>query len=309
MIKVAIRNSLGTFFRSLPYFKGKYRLGPALIPLLTNYQMEEDCLVTLTMQDGSIMRLDLRSFTEQRAFFTGEYDGGIVSRISSILTPGSIVLDVGANVGFYSIALGRKLQKLAGGSQLWALEPVKSNFERLVNLVEINNLEETVKPIRTALGNQEGEIQLQLSELDVSSGSKTGNAFWLKDIQSDQVKSSCSSPITKLDSFVTQHNIKSCDLIKVDIEGAELEFLKGGLNFIPSTRPVIYGEFSSFWLKEFGYSFLDIAKLAKSWDYNLYQQVGRKDFIEIKEPQIGMSDVLMVPQEKPKTILKSLGVK
>ena len=309
MIKLAIRNSLGAFFRSLPYFKGKYRLGPILIPLLTNYQVEEDCLVTLTMQDSSIMRLDLRSFTEQRAFFSGEYDGGIISRISNILTPGSIVLDIGANVGFYSIALGRKLKKLAGSSQLWAFEPVKSNFDRLVNLVEINNLEETVQPIQTALGNQEGEIQLQLSELDVSSGSKTGNAFWLKDIQSDQSQSSYSSPITKLDNFVTQHNIKTCDFIKVDIEGAELEFLKGGLNFITMTRPIIYGEFSSFWVKEFGYSFLDIAQLAKSLDYNLYKQIGRKDFIEIKQPQIGISDVLMVPQEKPGTILKALGIK
>lgn len=309
MNKVVIRDSLAAFFRSLPYFKGKYRLGPILIPLLTRDQCEEECLVTLTMQDGSIMRIDLRCFTEQRSFFAGEYDGDIIRQISRILQPGSIVLDIGANIGFYSIPLGRKLQKLSGGAKLWAFEPVKTNFDRLVNLVEINNLEDIVYPIHTALGNQEGEIQLQLSELDTSRGSTTGNAFWLKEAQSDQSKSSSSSPITKLDTFVVKHNITACDFIKVDIEGAEFEFLKGGLNFITTTRPIIYGEFNSVWVKEFGYSFLDIAELAKPWDYNLYKQEGRKTFIQIKEPQVGISNVLMVPQEKSPSILRALGIR
>lgn len=37
-MKTAVRNSLAYFFRSLPYFKGKYRLGSVLVPLLTNNQ-------------------------------------------------------------------------------------------------------------------------------------------------------------------------------------------------------------------------------------------------------------------------------
>lgn len=305
-MKVALRNSLAAFFRYFPYFKGKYRLGPTLIPLLTRYEVEEDCMITFPMRDGSIMSLDLRSFTEQRSFFSGEYDGGIIQIISNILKPGSTVLDIGANIGFYSIALGQKLQKLSSGSKLWAFEPVKSNFDRLVNLVEINNLENTVYPIRTALGNQEGEIQLQ--QLNKSTGSTTGNAVWVKQVLPDQIKPNCSSPITKLDTFVKKHNITACNFIKVDIEGAELEFLQGGIDFITTTRPIIYAEFEPFWVNEFGYSFLDVAKLAKDWDYSLYKQVGRKSFAQIKEPQVGISDILMVPKEESLSTLNAWGV-
>jgi FkbM family methyltransferase len=305
-MKTAIRNSLAYFFRTLPDFKGKLRLGPAILPLMTNYLNEQECLVTIKMRDDTIMSLDLRSYLEQKVVFSCEYDADIINAISSILKPHSNVLDIGANVGLYSIPLGKKLKKLSGEGQLWAVEPVKPNFNRLVNLVELNQLYNTIHPINVALGNQEGEIQLQLTELN---NSITGNAFWVKELMPERIDiTSYSSQITKLDTLATKYNITSCDFIKVDIEGAEMEFLKGGINFITKTRPIIYGEFNRFWVKEFGYSFLDVAKLAKSWHYNLYKQVGRKNFIEIKEAQIGIQDVLMVPQEKSSSILDAWNV-
>ncbi len=305
-MKLAVRNSLATFFRTLPYFPGKYRLGPKLIPLLTNYEIERDCMVKCQMRNGSIMHLDLRSFTEQKAFFAGEYDGGIIQRISSILKPGNTVFDIGANVGFYSIALGCKLKKLAGGSQLWAFEPVPSNFARLVKLVEINDLENTVYPVNIALGNQEGEIPLCM--VDESNHAHTGNAFWVKEGMTFTPEVTCSSKITQLDKFVQENNIQSCDFIKVDIEGAELDFLLGGMNFITKNRPIIYAECNSYWAKEFGYSFVDIADLLGSWEYDIYQQKGRQNFIKIKESHIDITDVLMVPQEETPDTLSKLGI-
>ncbi|MDJ0733710.1 MAG: FkbM family methyltransferase [Nostocaceae cyanobacterium] len=305
-MKLTVRNSLAAFFRTLPYFPGKYRLGPKLIPLLTNYEIEKDCMVTCKMHDGSIMHLDIRSFTEQKAFFAGEYDGGIIQRISSILKPGSTVFDIGANIGFYSIALGRNLKKLAGGSKLWAFEPVAPNFSRLSKLVEINDLENTVYPVNIALGNQEGEIPLCM--VDESNHANTGNAFWVKEGMTFTTEVTCSSKITQLDKFVRENNLQKCDFIKVDIEGAELDFLLGGKNFINKTRPIIYAECNSYWTKEFGYSFLDVADLVGSWKYNLYRQIGRKNFVKIKKNHGSSTDVLMVPQEQTPDILNSLGV-
>ena len=305
-MKLAIRNSLATLFRAFPYFRGKYKLGPALIPLLTNYEVEQDCFVTFQMRDGSTMRLDLRSFTEQRAFFCGEYDGGIIQRLSSILKRGSTVFDVGANVGFYSMALGHKLKKLSGSSKLWAFEPVKSNFDRLVSLVELNELQTIIYPVNKALGNQEGEIQLNM--VDKINLSTTGNAVWVKGSMAEKIPSNCLSEIMSLDIFTKQNNIKCCDLIKVDIEGAELDSLLGGTNFITECRPIIYGEFNPYWTKEFGYSFVDVADLVIPWGYNLYEQKGRKNFVEIKEPKVGIADVLMVPQGTSSSLLAKLGI-
>ncbi|WP_353932498.1 FkbM family methyltransferase [Okeanomitos corallinicola TIOX110] len=295
-MKTALRDSLASFCRSVPYFKGKYRLASALVPLLTNYQVEQECLVTVKMQDGSIIKLDLRSLLEQKVFFTGEYDSDIIHILSKTLHPGVVILDIGANIGLYSIALAEKLKQISNNGQIWAFEPTPTNFQRLSNLVEINNLNNTVYPINTALGNIEGNIQLCL--VDEKNNSSTGNAFWLKEGLPNLEKATCTAPITKLDTFVQQNSITKCDLIKVDIEGAEMEFLLGGMSFIQKTRPIIYGEFNPFWVKHFGYSFVDVAKLFMPWEYKFYQQVGRKSFVEITELKEGICDVLMIPQEK-----------
>jgi FkbM family methyltransferase len=302
-MKIALRNSLAYCSRSLPYFKGKYRLGTALIPLMTNNELEQECLVKIRMQNGSVVHLDLRSQLEQKVFFSGEYDGGIIQILSRVLHPGIVIFDVGANIGLYSISLGEKLKKIAGKSQIWAFEPVTSNFNRLVNLIEANNLTNIVYPINTALGNEEGEIKLCMEN-----NLTTGNAVLLKGSLVQQERSTCSSTITKLDNFVTKHHIEKCDLIKVDIEGAEMDFILGGINFIQKTRPIIYGEFNPFWVKDFGYSFVDIANLVIPWEYKLYRQVGRQKFVEIKEVKEDIADVLMIPQEKLTGLLSKLNL-
>ncbi|WGV29221.1 FkbM family methyltransferase [Halotia branconii] len=305
-MKVALRNSLAYFLRSLPYFRGKYRLSTALVPLMTNYQIDEDCLVQIKMQDDSIIHLDLRSILEQKVFFSGEYDSGIMQMLSSILYPGIVIFDVGANIGLYSISLGKKLKQIDGNSQIWAFEPVSSNFNRLANLVKVNQLTNIVYPVNTALGNQEETIQLCM--VDEKNNSSTGNAFLLKESLINQHKPTCSSPITKLDNLVEKYNISKCDIIKVDIEGAEMDFVLGGMNFLKKSRPIIYGEFNPYWVKHFGYSFVDVAELIIPLKYKLYQQVGRRNFVEIKEIKADISDVLMVPTEKLPHILSKLNI-
>lgn len=304
-MNVLLRDFLAASFRAVPYFKGKSRLSLVMTDWLTRYHVEQDCFVTIKMRDGSLMQLDLRSF-EKIAFFSGEYDYGVIQRLASVLKPGSTVLDVGANVGFYTIALGRRLKQLSNHSKLWAFEPVPSNFDRLVGLTALNQLSEVVQPISMALGNQDGEIQLHLA--DSQTAATTGNAVWLKGAMIDTLVPTCSSQITKLDLFAQKQNIVDCDLIKVDIEGAELEFLKGGANFINQTRPILYSEFNQHWANEFGYEFSDLADLMTSWNYVLYQQFGRRSFRPIKDSPVGLTNILMVPQEKDSEAASKLGV-
>lgn len=303
-MKRNIRDSLAYCCRSLPYFKGKYRIGPAVIPRLTNYENEQDCLVTIKMQDSTTFVLDLRSSLEQKVFFAGEHDYEIIQMLSRILDPGAVVFDVGANIGLYSIALGEKLKRISENPQLWSFEPIASNFQRLVNLVEINKLTNIVYPVNSALGKSEGTIQLCM--VDKKFGSSTGNAFCLGEGLVKLEEPNFSAPITKLDEFVKQKNIQRCDIIKVDIEGAEMDFILGGINFIQEHRPVIYGEFEPFWSNHFGYSFVDVADIFIPWEYKIYQQKNRKTFIEVKEIRAGISDVLMIPAEKLTAISKRL---
>jgi FkbM family methyltransferase len=308
-MKIFIRDSLARLFRALPSFRGKQKVGLALTSLLTNYDNEPECIVTLKMRDNSIMCIDLRSF-ERSVFFTGEYDYALIQRLSSILKPGCTVLDVGANIGFYSVALGLKLKKMSGdsNSKIYAIEAVESNFARLKNMIKINELVNIVYPINIALGNRQGEVLFHMTD---EGKSTTGNAIWVKENKNltKMKKGDCMSYMTRLDDFVKTHEIENCELIKVDIEGAEFDFLLGGRDFINKCRPIIFSEFNTCLANKFGYSFIDLSKYMKSQNYKLYQQKGLNNFVFIEELLTNLSNILMIPEERENTnLFEQLGI-
>ena len=308
MIKERLCDTLGNISRSMPNFRGKNRLMMLLLPLLVDNDIEQECLKTIKMRDGSIMQIDLRNF-ENKVFFTGLYEPGVMDVLFSIIKPNSTVFDVGANIGFYSINLGRKLKEMSEGSKLYAFEPVKNNFQRLEYLIELNKLTDVIIPFNIALGNTQGEISLHLQ----GKGS-TGNAFWIKEDHERSDLPNCSSNITKLDTFVEENNIEECDLIKVDIEGAELDFLKGGANFINKYRPIILSEFNPYHVQVFGYTFKEISDITSSWGYKLYEKKRLKKYlIPIEKETLYTSpeilNIFMIPHEKADSISKLLQVK
>lgn len=301
MQKSKLRNNLAMLFRAMPDFRGKASLGVSLGERLTDINNNQECIVTVQMKDGSVMQLDVRSMTERWAVWTGRYDHEIIARLTQCLRPGSVVFDVGANVGFYTIALGRRLKNLGG--TLYAFEPVPSNFARIESGVLQNRLSEVVIPVNVALGDREGQVQFSM---DTRNNASTGNAALVKE---GEIKEEASTArMTTLDQLTVERNIKICDLIKVDIEGNEYMFLKGGASFLSRQRPIIYGEFNPGWMSDYGHSFLDIAALVRPWGYRFFQQSDRYQFTEIKEPQAGIQDVLLVPEGTAPELLTRMGV-
>lgn len=298
-----LRDGLSSAFRLLPDFRGKSRSGATIGRWLTDMDDEKDCLATIRMRDGSIMRVDVRSRTEEWAYWTGDYDGAIIARLRTCLTPGCVVLDVGANVGFYSISLGNTLKTIGG--KLFAFEPVPSNVKRIEETISLNGLEKTVRTFNVALGNEEGFIELAMEN---DHGATTGNAVMITDTIADEIPPNVTAAITRLDLLAEEQKIESCRLIKVDIEGAEVMFLRGAAGFIRAHRPIIYGEFNSYWIKRFGCSFLDAVALLAPIGYRFFKQTSQGEFAELVQPKDGDEDLLMAPLETPVSTLRELGV-
>jgi hypothetical protein len=81
--------------------------------------------------------------------------------------------------------------------------------------------------------------------------------------------------VTTLDEFIKNQDV-SIDLIKCDVEGAELFVFKGGLETIKNHKPVIYSEMLRKWSKKFGYHPDDIINLLAEFGYCCYGYVGNK---------------------------------
>jgi FkbM family methyltransferase len=290
----AFHNHVASNFRRLPSFRGKSRLGVMLGKLLIDSSSDQDCISIVRMHDGSLMVLDARSRTERWAYWTGEYDARIISKLSDCLHLNSTVLDVGANIGFYSIPWGRKLKSLNG--KLYAFEPVRANFSRIIQAIELNKLEEVVTAFQVGLSDDETVIQIIIDQTDNSS---TGNAVIVRgDVKATSNSVEETVDLVTLDKYAKQQGIQRCDLIKIDIEGAEPMFLKGGLQFIEKHRPIIYGEFNAYWMNKFGYSLLDVADILKPLGYRFFKEVGRQaKFMELESIDNGIENLLLIASE------------
>ncbi len=106
--------------------------------------------------------------------------------------------------------------------------------------------------------------------------------------------------ITALDDYALKNNINRCAIIKIDIEGAEIFFIKGAVNFIQKHRPIIYGEFNSYFLRKFESSFLDIWEILEPLGYKVFQEnkKNKGNFCKIEKVTAGLNDLLLVPEEK-----------
>jgi len=133
-----------------------------------------------------------------------------------------VFVDVGANIGAYSVSLAKK------GFETYSFEPIKSNFDLLNKNLRLNDIK-NAKTFNLAIGNETAKKEIFFDDHKHGEGSlliKKGN-------RKEVVQ------VDKLDNLFKGKNLKKKILLKVDVEGFEFEVLKGAKNFIKKYRPII----------------------------------------------------------------------
>jgi FkbM family methyltransferase len=276
-----------SILRKLPYIPGKVRVSRLLNGVLTGH-----CgvgLVRFQTKRGLSMKIDLRSKAEWRSYWTGKYDDEEIDTLLDLVDRRGDVLDVGAQVGFYTLAFA---EELVSGT-VHAFEPVRSNAQRLRENVEENRKEEVVDVYQIALGDRKKRAHV---EVEGEGGSTTGNAFQVRGKVEEFAEGTETVEYTPLDS-VAEIDPENCRLIKVDIEGGEVDFLKGAEKFIRKGRPYIYGEFNAFWLEMYGQDFDEVVSLCEEWGYEVFE-IEKGKVRKVQSPGKGTEDVLLIPEEK-----------
>lgn len=153
--------------------------------------------------------------------------------ILSLLRPDMTFVDVGANVGLFSIPAAKKLHN----GRVLAFEPCSWTYQRLLQNARLNNIT-NLFPVHTAVGDRVGEALLQ-----VNISGKDGLNTIGRPIHGDsQVVTAENVPIGTLDGFLLQHNIPHVDVMKVDVEGAELFVFRGAMRLLsgPNAPLILY---------------------------------------------------------------------
>jgi FkbM family methyltransferase len=159
-------------------------------------------------------------------------------------TGAQVVFDVGANVGFYSL---HWISRLAPGGTVHAFEPVPGTFAKLARNVEINGLRGAIRTNDFGLGDEAKTLSIFVP------GFSGSGAASIKNQHPQETSVEVEARIETLDRYFPVTGLKQLDLIKVDVEGAELLVLKGGRETLARHRPLLFLELLRKWSKPFGY--------------------------------------------------------
>jgi FkbM family methyltransferase len=174
----------------------------------------------------------------------------LVCCLSKITSPCTIV-EVGAHHGAYTVLLGRIAKKVKG--RVIAIEPNPEAFKVLLRNITMNDLEETVTCVQTAVMNSHGVLNLSLKGRE--SHIRLINTIGTYPVQ-----------VTKLSDLLNAYGVKHVHLLKIDVEGAELRVLQG-FPWDAVDLDHIYCELHPYAWKHFGYSGEDVYEFLKRRNY------------------------------------------
>ena len=216
--------------------------------------------------DGNLtMRLSLSEHMQRRIFWMGYYSREIAHLLNHLLKPGMVVLDVGANIGEITLLAA---QRVRPEGRVFSFEPMDKISKQLEWHVKTNQLHH-VSIQKIALGDTiANNIPIYLSCGQVVEDENGGLGSLYGGYQGQNPVQHIS--VTTLDDWQSKQRLERIDLIKIDIEGAELACLKGAKKSIQQYRPKIIIEIQDFSSDRAGYKSSDILEFLSALNYEFH---------------------------------------
>lgn len=189
------------------------------------------------------------------------------SVIKKLVKPGNILLDIGANIGYYTVIAS----KIVGETgKVLSFEPTKHFFDVLQNTVEINKLKNVML--------YDFGLSDENSESEISIGENSATIHWIKndgiplDIEHIALK--------RLDDIISSLDINKIDFIKIDVDGHEPAFLEGAWKTLEKYKPTILMEISHRHYRKAGYLAWDFYRKLREKGYRIYSEKDMSEYID-----------------------------
>jgi len=164
----------------------------------------------------------------------GEFSDIQWNRMKPFLNSGDVIIDVGANIGGHTISFANHV---GANGEVWAFEPQPIIFQNLCANVALNALQ-NVKTFLAGCGAEAKNIEIPF--IDYNQRHNFGSlGIDDYDDKNKLIKAAQNIPIMRLDDVF---NADRLAMIKIDVEGMELQVLKGAENIIKEFKPVLYVE-------------------------------------------------------------------
>ena len=234
-------------------------------------EIEEGNVIFVTRQTpfhpgGVKFYLDIadKRITPLEAFNFDQYEQEDSEMLYSLVTDGDTIFDIGANIGWYSNHLAKKLPN----STIYCFEPIPGTFAQLKNNTGLNQSKNIVLN-NFAFSDSVKTLSFYYSPALTGASSSVN-------ITENESMTLLECPADTVDNFVAKNNIPKLDFIKCEVEGAEFFVYKGAAATIEKYKPIVFSEMLRKWAAKFGYHPNDIIAFFRQFGYNVYTSHGGK---------------------------------
>lgn len=216
--------------------------------------------VRLASGDSFIVRVGDQ--ISRAVFSHGCYEPHLTSLVLPFLKPGMIVFDIGANIGYYTVLMARRVGPTGAVHAFEINDKVIDLLDENIQFANARN----VKLVKRAVAGTTGQREFFVPAVgDEAEGS-------LKKSERYDAVTTVKVPSVSLDDYVQEQKIEKVDFIKIDVEGAEYEVFEGAKKLLSSDqKPVIMFEALDSVCTNFGVHWLDVVEKLKSFGYRIHQ--------------------------------------
>lgn len=233
--------------------------------------------------NGLFMQVDAKDHIQKSIFWYGAYEKDVSRVWQQLVNRDSVILDIGANIGYFSLLAAAK----AKDGKVFSFEPVSFFRDCLQQNMALNAIE-NYEALSFAISNKNEPTNFYLADganLGMS-GMRPPENFSGRQEQIQTIV---------LDEWVENKALTAIDFIKLDIEGAEKKALDGMNKTLSRFRPVLLIEIIHSQLEQFGNSVKEIYDTLTSHDYIAYEIVDQKTIKQLFKRKEGY-DVLFLPK-------------
>jgi FkbM family methyltransferase len=181
--------------------------------------------------------------------------------VASWLHSGMVFFDVGANQGFYAILASRAV---GAAGRVYAFEPAPTEHRKLARNLRLNRCSNVVAEV-SAVGAGAGTTEFHLALGHQGSWSSLRRPADDLTTRTALIQVN----LVSLDAYAAAHGIERLDMLKIDVEGGELDVLKGAEACLRDLRPVVLCEVEDRRTRQFGYRARQIIDHLRERDYEV----------------------------------------
>jgi FkbM family methyltransferase len=212
----------------------------------------------VTISEGVGAGLKFAPDSSNPDFARGTYELPLQKALAHYLKPGDVFYDIGANIGFFTVLAAHLVGK---SGCVYAFEPVPENAQRIRHNLKLNHFSNGTV-LKKAVSVHTGKGRLLLAQH--SGGAMLSSAGTPPDF-----KGAMNVNLVCIDDLVAQKILKPPALVKIDVEGAEIDVLKGMKQTIQEYKPIIIYEVDDANKESFEQKSKALENLISSLGYNI----------------------------------------